>query len=156
VTDVPLKLIRTGRHPHEILVLVAAVVIGVQGVIFPRDINPAVHDLLGAWGGSAYFAALVLFAFVTLYGIRQGKIDGLLVERAGLAVLAVFFFAFAAAVLNYRGISAIGSASFPLALAVANIWRIRQIRNDLKTLRTALSEPMPVEPTPDPNPRARQ
>ncbi len=155
MTDVPLKLIRTGRHPHEILVLVAAVAIGVQGCLFPRDVNPAVHALLGPWGGFVFFATLSVFALVTLYGIRQGKIDGLLVERAGLAVLAVFFMAFTAAVLDYRGLSALGSASFPFCLALANIWRIRQIRTDLKTLRTALTVPTP-DRSPDPNPRARQ
>lgn len=131
--------IRTGRHPHEIALSVGACIIGSVSVLLPASANPAIYSVLGACIGRAFFAGLAFFSLVILLGVAKGKIEGLLIERAGLLVVCIFFGAYAIAIISHRGFPiGLAGAALPALLAVANVWRAVQIRNDLRLLRDHL------------------
>ena len=130
--------LRSGRHPHELLILVAVAAIGVLGVIVPASSNPAIYEVFGQVGGRLYFAGMAGWALVTVGGIWHGKIEGLLVERVGLVVTALFFLGYGTAIVASNGMPGIFSTVLPICLTVANAIRIWQIKTDLARLRAAL------------------
>lgn len=134
-----LKL-RTGRQPHEILVISATVLLGIVGVVLPQEISAAVADAFSAFWARAYWAGMVVFGAVTLFGIFRKRIEGLLIERAGLTVLAVLYGTYVYAALATAGLEALAGITLPTSFAIANLARCWQIRNDLILLRDYLRD----------------
>ena len=87
-----LLAVRTGRHPHEILVCVTALLIGGSGLALNgTSISRALNETFPEGLRYIYFTGLVLSALVTLYGIAKHGIEGLLIERIGMGVQACLF-----------------------------------------------------------------
>lgn len=132
--------VRTGRHPHEIAILSASAIIGILGILFPENIsNSVTHVLPWPWA-LIFWGVLASFAFVTLWGVFNSKIEGLLVERAGLIVVTIMYGIFIYCVLSYAGIGGAVSAILPGAYLVGNIARCIQIRRDLVLLKSYLTD----------------
>lgn len=131
--------VRTGRHPHEVAVLAVTVFIGVVGAIAPTAVSAAVVHVMDGWS-RFYYAGLGFFAAVAIAGIFRHKIEGMLVERFAITVVALYYFVFAACVLSFRGIGGLMSVALPLAYCGANIARCWQIRTDLALLKGYLKD----------------
>jgi hypothetical protein len=132
--------IRTGKHPHEIFVIVATVALGIVGVIVPEEISSAIASEFAWPWAVVYWACMVVFGATTLYGIFMHKIEGLLIERAGLVMVAVLYGIFIFAVASYAGWNGLVSMTLPAAFASANIARCCQIGTDLALLKAYLKD----------------
>jgi hypothetical protein len=127
-------VIRTGRSSHEILVCATAVIIGLFGLLLPKSISPAITSVFPPPLDLAYYAGLVLSGGLTLFGIARYRVEGLLLERIGLAMQAAFYAAYGIAIVGTRGIGGWAMACLPLCFAISSLFRIVQIRADLRAL----------------------
>lgn len=130
--------IRTGRQPHEIMITVAALIVGVIGVFAPMRIHPAIVAAFGEPQSQLFYAAMAVFSAMVLVSLVHRRIESMLLERAGLLALACFFGAYAGAVLSDRGLNGVMGSIIPACWAIANISRVYQIGYDLKLLRSYL------------------
>lgn len=137
--------VRTGRQPHEISVMIAAILGGVLGVLFPEGVSPAISSLLPEVPTQIFFGMMAAFGVIVLVSMVKRTVDALLLERAGLFVLAFCFTAFALAIFVHSGFAGALSSVLPLAFAGANVWRVLQIGYDLKLLKSYLSEHSALE-----------
>jgi len=62
------------------------------------------------------------------------RVEGLLLERIGLAMQAAFYAAYGIAIVGTRGIGGWAMACLPLCFAISSLFRIVQIRADLRAL----------------------
>lgn len=131
--------VRTGRHPHEVAVLGVTVFIGGVGAILPTSVSEAVVHVMDGWS-RFYYAGLAFFAAVAITGIFRHKIEGMLVERFAISVVALYYAIFAACVLSFRGLGGLMSVALPLAYCGANLARCWQIRTDLALLKSYLRD----------------
>lgn len=132
--------VRTGRHPHEILVLAFTAVLGLIGAIVPESISDAIsHEFPWPWS-MVFWIAMLLSSLVTLFGIFNHKIEGLLIERAGLTMHASMLGIYTYAVLQYAGLGGLVGMVLPLALICGNLWRCFMIRTDLVLLTAYLKD----------------
>lgn len=138
-----LRVVRTGRSPHEILVCVTAFLIGASGLVAPTSISPAIDAAFPDSFEDLYFAGLVLSSALTLVGIMRYRVEGLLLERVGLVVQACFFAAYGIAIMSSRGLEALAFALIPVCFTIANIARVWQIRTDLANIPAALAAAVP-------------
>lgn len=133
--------IRTSRHPHEILVTVVAVLVGILGAFIPDRISPAVNATFGQPEARFFYAFMAAFGVMVLWSMRHRRVDSMLLERAGLIGLGFFFAGYGVAVLAERGLgSGLISTIIPFSFAVANVARIVQIKVDLALLRDYLKD----------------
>jgi hypothetical protein len=136
-----LLTVRTGRQPHEIGVLIVSVLVGVMGVATPNHVSPAVADALNGWIIHFYYGGLGFFAVMALWGITKKGIEGLLIERVGLTIVALYYIIFSICVFSYAGFPAGAlAASLPIAYALASIVRGFQIRRDLVLIKAYLAD----------------
>lgn len=132
--------IRTGKHPHEILVIAATILIGTLGATAPERISGAIAaEFLWPWA-MVYWVAMAGSGLITLWGILNHKIEGLLVERAGLTLQATMFAIYIYAVSQHTGLAGLVSMILPAAFAIGNLARCWQIRSDLKLLKAYLKD----------------
>lgn len=132
--------IRTGRHPHEVLVLIASVVVGIVGLIVPTEVSDAVTHSMTSGLARFYYLGLAFFSAVALWGIFRHKVDGLLIERVAITVVALYYMIFAACVIGDRGLSGLMGIVIPVSYCIANLARCWQIRIDLALLRSYLAD----------------
>lgn len=140
-----LRIVRTGRSPHEILVCITALLIGGSGLVLPTSISPAIDEAFPDSLDNVYFAGLVLSSILTLLGIMWYRVEGLLLERIGLVVQACLFASYGIAILSSRGLEALAFALIPVCFTVANLVRAWQIRADLANLPAVLATGGPPE-----------
>lgn len=128
------RRLRIAPQPHEMLMALASLVIGIVGTVFPEQISVPVAMLFPSPWARVFYAFIGLFGAVVLISVPFRTIEGRLVERLGLYALAAFFAAYAGMVISTRGTGGIVASIIPLAWAIGNVWRGRQITSDLKTL----------------------
>jgi hypothetical protein len=110
------------------------------GSIAPHRIsNSVANEFPWPWA-AIYWGCMAFSGMITLYGIFDRKIDGLLIERAGLMLLTAVYGLFVYAVIQYAGLSGFVGAGFPIAFAIGNLWRCWQIRTDLVLLKSYLRD----------------
>jgi hypothetical protein len=142
IPDMPGRLlrIRTGKHPHEILVVGATIMLGIVGTIWPDRISAAI-DQEFSWPWSvAYWVSMAAAGSITMWGIFNRKIDGLLIERAGLTIQASLFGLYVYAVAQYVGFAGFASMVLPIAFAAGSLARCWQIGTDLSLLKEYLKD----------------
>jgi hypothetical protein len=131
-------VIRSGRHPHEVFLLVAFLLWALFGLIaFEATASPSLRLLPTPWG-HVFYGALGVGAVVAIVGVflRRG-IVGPLVERSGMLILSGMNVAYAVFVFGYSGSRAAGFSIFMVCLAAANIWRAAQIPGEVKQIAAA-------------------
>lgn len=134
----PVIVLHSGRHPHEVFVLVGCLLWALFGLIaFDATASPSLRELPGPWG-RVFYGLLGAGAVVAIVGVflRRG-IFGPLVERSGLLVLAGMNIAYAAFVYGLSGNRAAGFSIYMLCLAVANLWRAAQVRSEVRQIAAA-------------------
>lgn len=129
---------RRGKRPHEILMLIAAMLGGMFGLLsYDQVASPSVRALGEVFGYGLYGMLLVMSA-ITLFGIFFIKFEpGLFTERAGLFALALILFGYGLAVLVIAGTIGTGFLLFTWAFAAANIWRCHQLGDEIDQLQAA-------------------
>lgn len=132
--------VRTGRHPHEILLVVAATLLGIVGAIFPESISDAVATAFPWPWSMALWIFMALSGLVTLWGIFNHKIEGLLVERAGLTLQATGIGLYVYCVFEYAGFSGLVSMVLPGAIIIGHLSRCWQIKRDLALLTAYMKD----------------
>lgn len=132
--------VRTGRQAHEIVILIASIIVGVVGAVLPEDVSNAIAHVMHGWVIHTYYAGLAAFSVLTLCGILYRKIEGLLVERVGLTVVALYYAVFAVCIISYAGLAGAMGALLPVAYTIGNSARIWQIRTDLSLLKDYLAD----------------
>lgn len=139
-------LVRSGRHPHEIALLVMSVVLGIVGILVSGSTSPGISSAFPGHTENFFYVGLSVSGAVALYGALLRNITGLLVERAGLIGLSCIFLGYTIAVFTNAGVRGTTSALFGLAFTVANIVRLVQISRDMKLLHATLAEVNQEEP----------
>lgn len=130
-------VIKTGRHPHEVLILAGCLLYGLIGTVaFDAVSISSIRLLPEAWG-RAFYILLAVGAAVPLIGLFRRGIEGPLYERAGLLILSALNLAFAVSVGAFAWPRGLGFVIFNVSIAAANLWRWRQIGSQLKEIAAA-------------------
>lgn len=132
--------VRTGRQPYEVAVLAVSIATGIVGLAVPEGISGAIDAEFNTFWSRTYWAAMVLFASITLVGIYRRRIEGLLIERGGLTVLAALFGTYCYAAVATNGLAGIAASALPLSFVIASLARCYQIRDDLRLLTSYLRD----------------
>lgn len=130
-------VIRSGRHPHEVLILSGCVVYGVAGFsAFDRVAITSIRELPGPVG-HMFYALLAVTAAVALVGSFLPGLIGQRVEQGGLLLVAAHALVSVTLVFAALGLRATAFAIFMLCIASANVWRAVQIHFDLRRILAA-------------------
>lgn len=141
-TRAPL-MVSTGRHPHEITLLVMCLISGFAGFLTPSsDHADSLNTIFPGHMIYVYFGSLIFGSGVALSALVQASsLISLKLERAGLTILTGSMVGLAggvAAVVGFRGIATI---LLVMAYAIANVIRVVQINRDIKLINRALENP---------------
>jgi hypothetical protein len=133
------------RHPHEIFNCIWIAVVGILGIILlttaDQSVSGSIARALSPEWQYGLYVSLVLSSIATLFGIyRRKRIEGLLMERLGLAFQAVVFVAYVTVLLTESGVTALLASVLPGVLVAANVVRIRNINADLRVIKEYLRD----------------
>lgn len=124
-------IVRTGNSPFEVWLLGAAVIAGVGGLVNPGA-SRAVARVLPDWQLYTWYSGLIVTAGIALLGVVLRSLLGLLLERAGLVLLAALTVIYAIAIVAAGGEPLTLSAALAASLGCACLARAWQIGKDLK------------------------
>lgn len=136
---VALLVVRDGRHPLVLLLLVGAMVSGVIGLIGPANPQSVVDKLVPEPWRMAYYVLLGLSGLVTMVGVWLPDLrDRLAVEQIGLwflsGTLLVYPVAIAAFYPGKLGFGGVISCLFGLG----GLWRILEIILEVRRWHRAM------------------
>lgn len=146
-------IVRHGRNPIAIVLLVMCLISGVGGALNPGSVPPTLAASLGP-GAAAWNIAMAVGSALCLVGVlmfrpkrwRTGPLVerplyDVLIERIGMVLLSTVFAVYCVFLLVYMR----QGADVPmiyfliiLGMAVASSWRAAQITVDLRRLRKVL------------------
>jgi len=130
---VPL-LVRSGRNPFEVLLLVACAMAGVIGLVAPNASANAITAALPHWEVLCWYSGLLAGGVISLAGVFARGVTSLFVERVGIILLACLMLAYALALFAQVGIRGVLPASITGLFAVACAVRFVYITTDLKRM----------------------
>jgi hypothetical protein len=147
--------VTSGRHPFEVVLLVAGPTVGVILLVSgkqPAAVNAAMSPLVRV----VWVAMLLLAGIAGLTGVFwSGRLQmSLSIEAAGMLVLGSATSMYAIAVAARSGLTGAAAAGFTAAVAAGSWWRIIQIFRDLRiidrviqarTVTATVDEPAPVK-----------
>jgi hypothetical protein len=130
--------VTTGRHPFQVAVLAASLVVGLA--LIASDLQP--RSVVAAMSGPIRLLwefQLAAAGVVGLMGIYwPGRLQvRLWIELCGVVVLGTATTMYALALYAVSGTAAIAAGAFVAALAVAAWWRVGQIIRDLRRMARA-------------------
>jgi hypothetical protein len=127
-------LVRSGRNPFEVLMLVACVATGVVGLFQPASASNVVTSLLPSWEVATWYSGLTLGGVVGLFGVSRKGVMSLMWERVGLIMLTFLMLAYSTAVITQVGVRGSLPAFFTGLFAIACAIRFVYITTDLKRM----------------------
>jgi hypothetical protein len=136
--------IRSGKHPHEVAMLLAGLLLGVAGAVFFDETATTTARALPYPFGHIMYAGLGLGCAIALTGVFWHGLTGALVERAGLVSVSIWSLIYGAVVAINSGVRAVGFGGFMLAFAVASLIRVKQIgveARQMEATRMLLDQP---------------
>lgn len=125
-------VIRSGRHPLAVLMLVLFVVSGISGLISPARSAPPVAHVLTLWELRGWFAGLTLSSAIALVSVFRSGFGSLAIERVSMIVLGALVSMYAVAVVIQSGTIVSPPLAGIAAVVGASVWRAIQIGGDLK------------------------
>lgn len=128
-------ILRSGRSPFEIYLLGASILTGAIGLINPR--RAGASAVLPLWELYTWDIGLVVGGLVALVGVWMSSPAALLVERAGLSVLAGWSGGWAVLIGASIGVRATLSVLFVGAFGAACLTRTLMIGADLRRMAGA-------------------
>ena len=130
----------TGRHPFEVLVMIAALTVGIALIAVdqpPKSVAAAMPEgLQVAWQIGLILAGMIGLAGITWLG-RLGT--SLAIEVVGIIILGAATSMYGLALYAVSGVQAIAAGAFVSAIAVASWWRVWQIIRDLRRIARAVA-----------------
>ena len=127
--------LRGSRQPHEVVLLIAGMILGVVGILaFDQVSSPTIRALTAPYGYVLY-GGLACTSIVSLMGVFSRGVPGAVVERAGLVGMALLLIAYSGVVVGTSGFRGLSFVVFVGGFAIANIIRIVQIRAEIDQLR---------------------
>lgn len=142
-------LVRSGRHPFQIVLLATCLVAGMAGLILPPAARTMSVELVFGDLAPLLYLALALASALSLLGAFwrgrdvRGLQVGLQLERAGMPVLAGAAAGYSGAVLASAGARGLIAAVLIGGIAVAALVRTRQITRDLVDVRDVVAHRSP-------------
>jgi hypothetical protein len=127
-------LVRSGRNPFEVLMLVACVATGTVGLFQPSSTSNVIISMLPNWEVITWYSGLTLGGLVSLFGVSRSGVVSLVLERAGLVTLTCLMLAYSTAVVTQVGVRGALPALFTGLFAVACAIRFVYITTDLKRM----------------------
>ena len=131
-------IMKSGRHPLVVTLLVFCVVSGLANLLAYQKSATNVIRAMPTALGYGYYLVLALGALVTLAGVFWRGIDGPLLERAGYWMLAGLFISYGVIAVMVAGPRALFTASILFGFALGSVLRNVQISREL---RGAVGEP---------------
>lgn len=133
--------ITTGRHPFQVAV-VAACPLASLAILASGEHPPSLDLTLPRPMADVWLVTLAVSGIAAQVGAYwRGELDtGLLVEGAGVALMASMLTIYATALLLVQGPTGFGAAGFLAALAVAGWWRAGQAWRDTRKVWRAQRE----------------
>lgn len=131
-------VIRSGRHPHEVMFLVFVAIVGMSGLIAPGKTANVILRNLPPVFLALFYGVFAVGSILALCGAYSKGMKGPVIEAFGLGIMTADLLGYGIAVFVFAGVTAIIGASFPLCMGVANIWRMLQVRSEYKAA-TALA-----------------
>lgn len=123
------------QRPHEILIIFAAILSGLVGLLSPGSVAPSIAQAFPGDLADVYFTALIIAGSFAMYGALGQSMISPLLERAGLFAMALFVFAYALSLVARNGQIASVAAIMPTAVAIANLIRCWQISQHINEAR---------------------
>lgn len=130
-------VIRSGRHPHEVLFLVFIAVAGLSGLLAPDRTANALLKSLPPLGLAMFYGVFAVGSLLALAGAYTKGLKGPVIESFGLGIITAEIVGYGVAVFAYAGGKGILSALFPICMGIANVWRMWQVRGEYKAARAA-------------------
>jgi hypothetical protein len=140
-------VIRSGRHPHEVMFLVFVAIVGVGGLSAPgKTANSLLRDLPSVFL-LLFYGVFAVGSVLALCGAYSKGMKGPVIEAFGLGIMTAELLGYGIAVFVFAGVTAIIGALFPLCMGIANVWRMLQVRGEFRAARAAiaLAADRPVE-----------
>jgi len=132
-------VIRSGRHPHEVMFLVFVAIVGLSGLLIPDRTANAVLKGLSPTGLVLFYGVFAIGSILALLGAYSKGLKGPVVEAFGLGIMTAELLGYGWAVFEYAGIKGLLSSLFPLCMGVANVWRMLQVRGEYKAAKAAIA-----------------
>ncbi|GAB2963271.1 hypothetical protein GCM10027280_60200 [Micromonospora polyrhachis] len=133
----PVQIV-SGRHPFEIMVLVAALLCGILLIV--TDIQPpSINIAMPPFVQATWELGLVLVGVGGLLGITWPGhlVTGIGIELGAMVLLGTTTAMYSIAVFIVSGRPALVAGAFIGAVAVSSLWRSLQILRDLRKLTNA-------------------
>lgn len=130
--------IHTTRSPHKLYLLIACVIGGTLGLVFPPSHGLSISDAFPGKTQLVWYAGLLIGGVLGLVGSYLRSITGILLEQAGMYLLAGLAISFAFAAFAHTGLPAIPGALILGGFGCANAVRAYHIHLDLRVLRRDL------------------
>lgn len=126
-------VITSGRHPFEVMVLVAAMVCGVALAVTGIS-TKATEAAMPGWVQIAWNFMLITGGSIGLLGIFSTArlIVRLGIEAAGVVVLGSACVMYAIAIFAVSGANGVPAGSFVTAIGIASLIRAWQIMHDIR------------------------
>lgn len=131
-------MIRSGRHPHEVMFLVSLSIVGVAGLIASNETANRVLKALPPLALVLFYAVLAVGTLLALFGVFTKGLKGPVIESFGLGVFALQLLSYGFAVMAFAGWGGLLSATFPVCMGIANVWRVVQIVGEIRAARVGL------------------
>jgi hypothetical protein len=132
-------VIRSGRHPHEVMFLVFVAIVGTSGLLAPgKTANVVLKDLHPVFL-ILFYGVFAVGSILALAGAHSKGMKGPVIEAYGLGILTFEMFGYGIAVFAFAGITAIIGALFPLCMGIGNVWRMLQVRGEFKAAKAAIA-----------------
>lgn len=128
-------MIRSGRHPHEVMFLVTFALSGISGLFGPERTANSVLRALPLVGLYVFYGVFTVGCLLALAGVFTKGLKGPVIEMYGLGVLSLQLFGYGLAVFGFAGEKGALSGLFPICMALANAWRMSQVWGDIKKAR---------------------
>lgn len=129
-------VIKSGRHPFEVMILAWCLVSGVNSIINYQQAASTVFGQFPDLFGYILYGGTVAGSTVTLVGTFWPSLAGPLIERAGLVMLAGLWVLFGG-LLTTVGERGLYWGGFLWGFAAAAIWRSVQIGREMKRVQAA-------------------
>lgn len=130
-------VIRSGRHPHEVMFLVYVAIAGLSGLAATESTTNVVLKALTPLGLAVFFGVFAVGSLLALFGAYSKGLKGPVIEAFGLGITTAELLGYGVAVFVYADTKGLLSGLFPLCMGIANVWRMLQVRGEYKAARAA-------------------
>lgn len=129
--------IRSGKHPHEVALLIAAAFGGVCGLLFFSTLASTTVRALPIPFGHVLYAGLAVGAGIALAGVFSKGLWGARTECIGLWFMSGHCAAYAVGIFAAAGPGGSLIIGFMVAFGAANLIRAVQIGNEIEQMEAA-------------------